>query len=382
MNLPSLCFDLIIPLMNSKEFILNLSSVFVKENPRGFAPSCPVCHDPTVQTRWSWRSAGTSSRWEIIKICKRACGSANTAGPCPGRPRMFSFTVRAGRHRSACRSAKHCNVSMQLSGGDSLTPCSSCCCCCGVCSLHKRTEFGLMQLLVDRPRRSWCGFFFMLVLQLGGSLICYLQTSWSLRLSVEEWAAHKRWHSPQQKWGSGRRPGRGATGRPRREARGGRRSDEADINQTSCPHLHSHLLSVSLPTRWKFTFYLYIFTYGVRFLKKVRVVFFCLNSNKQRPAVGTLIEFESLRFCRWGHSGMHGNIVALNRFWRQYDGVKLMAWFVKGQSNNKHLIIYFMIMRFIMILWSLTSGWLLRPAARTYYLLLQPLCVLIVDEVV
>lgn len=105
--------------------------------------------------------------------------------------------------------------------------------------------------------------------------------------------------------------------------------------------IYIHTLSLSLSSRWKFTFYLYIFTYGVRFLKKVRVwgfFFFCLNSNALRPAFMTHIVFKSAR-TGGGLGERHANIVALNRCWSRPDGV--MAWFEKRRNKNKsHHLLY------------------------------------------
>lgn len=136
-----------------------------------------------------------------------------------------------------------------------------------------------------------------------------------------------------------------------------------------------HTLSFSLSSRWKFTFYLYIFTYGVRFLKKVRVWgFFCFFFNSNTcDAVLTLIVFKLLRIDRWGTQQKHANIVALNKCWPSCDGVTSMAWFVKSQNKNQHHIIYYMIIPFIMI----CITWLLpHPAVRSCYFLLELFCVL------
>lgn len=61
--------------------------------------------------------------------------------------------------------------------------------------------------------------------------------------------------------------------------------------------IYIHTLSFSLSSRWKFTFYLYIFTYGVRFLKKVSVCLVVfLHTFKQAM---TLFEYNVAKFDRW-----------------------------------------------------------------------------------
>lgn len=65
--------------------------------------------------------------------------------------------------------------------------------------------------------------------------------------------------------------------------------------------------------------------------------------------------------------------MALNKCWPPCDGVTSMAWFVKSQNKNKHHILYYMIIPFIMI-W---ITWLLpHPDVRSCNFLLELFCVL------